>query len=252
MCLRKSRIAVRLGAVVGDEVDGVGRHHVDDVAERGGGGGGRPANTASRSPNSHGRPRQPRPIDDTVAAGRRIIASASAATQMSPLPSTGIGVDVGLELADGVPAGVAGVVLLGRAGVQGDVGDALVLADGAGAQVGEQVVAQAHAELGRDRHAVRRRRRDGGADDRRSSAGLAGTAAPPPRRVTLAAGQPKLRSTWSTRPSIAQRPTARPSSPGRSRRAAGCAAARRARTSPSARSSALPWTSAVAITISLT
>ena len=77
---------------------------------------------------------------------------------------------MGLELADGVPAGVAGVVLLGGAGVQGDVGDALVRADGAGAQVGEQVVAQAHAELGRDRHAVRRRRGDGGTDDRRAAA----------------------------------------------------------------------------------
>ena len=37
----------------------------------------------------------------------------------------------------------------------------------------------------------------------RSSAGRAGTAAPPPLRVTLAAGQPKLRSMWSTRPGVA-------------------------------------------------
>ena len=37
----------------------------------------------------------------------------------------------------------------------------------------------------------------------RSSAGLAGTAAPPPLRVTFAAGQPKLRSMWSTRPRAA-------------------------------------------------
>ena len=116
-----------------------------------------------------------------------------------------------LELGDGVPAGVAGVVLLDRAGVHGDGHDALVGADLAGPQVGEQPVVQADAELGRDRHAVRR----GGRARRpaRSPAagsGLAGTAAPPPLRVTLAAGQPKLRSMWSTSPRPHTRSTARP------------------------------------------
>ena len=85
---------------------------------------------------------------------------------MSPLPSTGIDVDVRLELADGVPAGVAGVVLLDGAGVHGDRHDALVGADLAGPQVGEQAVVQADAELRRDRHAVRVGGGDGGADDR--------------------------------------------------------------------------------------
>ena len=42
-----------------------------------------------------------------------------------------------------------------------------------------------------------------------SRRGRAGTAAPPPLRVTLAAGQPKLRSMWSTSPSPATRSTAR-------------------------------------------
>ena len=70
-------------------------------------------------------------------------------------------------------------------------------------------------------------------------------------RVTLAAGQPKLRSMWSTRPSAQS--VARPgrSSPGRCRRAAGCAVlvgAERHHASVLA----LPCTSAVAITISLT
>ena len=41
-----------------------------------------------------------------------------------------------------------------------------------------------------------------------------GRAAPPPCRVTLGAGQPKLRSTWSTRSWPTSRATARPTSSG--------------------------------------
>ena len=48
----------------------------------------------------------------------------------------------------------------------------------------------------------------------RSSARFTGSAAPPPRRVTFGAGQPKLRSTWSTRPSPTSRRTASPSTAG--------------------------------------
>ena len=44
----------------------------------------------------------------------------------------------------------------------------------------------------------------------RSRLGFAGTAAPPPLRVTLAAGQPKLRSMWSTSPRSHTPWTARP------------------------------------------
>ena len=44
----------------------------------------------ARSPNSHGRPRQPRPTTTPSQPVARIIATASAASQMSPLPSTGI------------------------------------------------------------------------------------------------------------------------------------------------------------------
>ena len=44
----------------------------------------------------------------------------------------------------------------------------------------------------------------------RRSRRFTGTAAPPPRRVTFAAGQPKLRSTWSTPDSAQSRRTASP------------------------------------------
>ena len=47
-----------------------------------------------------------------------------------------------------------------------------------------------------------------------SNAGRAGMAAPPPLRVTLAAGQPKLMSTWSTPSSAVSRVTASPTSAG--------------------------------------
>ena len=66
---------------------------------------------------------------------------------MSPLPSTGISEHRGLQLADRVPVGEPGVVLLGRAGMQGDGGDSLVDGDAAGRDVGEQRVEQTLAEL---------------------------------------------------------------------------------------------------------
>ena len=49
-----------------------------------------PANAAARSPNSHGRPRQPRPMTTPAAPVSAIMRSASSASQMSPLPSTGM------------------------------------------------------------------------------------------------------------------------------------------------------------------
>jgi hypothetical protein len=55
----------------------------------GGVGAGRPANAASSSPKSHGRPRQPRPITTPSQPVCRIIRRASLAVKMSPLPSTG-------------------------------------------------------------------------------------------------------------------------------------------------------------------
>ena len=116
-----------------------------------------------------------------------------------------------------------------------------------------QPVVQADAELRRDRHAVRARpRRPPRATIARSSAGLAGTAAPPPLRVTLAAGQPKLRSMWSTSPAPHTRSTARPIITGSEPytcRLRGCSSGPNVIIRAVL---ALPWTSAVAITISLT
>ena len=196
-----------------------------------------PASTSTRSPNSHGRPRQPRPTTTPSQPVARIIATASDASQMSPLPSTGIDGTCCLELADRVPAGVAGVVLLDGAGVQRDRRHALLGADRAGAQVGRQRRAD---PCGTWRSPARRTGAPPATAARtiaRSRPGLAGTAAPPPLRVTLAAGQPKLRSMWSTRPSS----HTRSHGPAHHRRVAAvdlqaARAARRGRTSSSARS----------------
>src|ERR1700744_5410019 len=51
---------------------------------------GRPVNAAESSANSHGRPRQPRPITTPSQPVTAIMVSASLASKMSPLPSTGM------------------------------------------------------------------------------------------------------------------------------------------------------------------
>ena len=56
----------------------------------GGVGAGAPVNAAESSANSHGRPRQPRPMTTPSHPVEAIIASASGASKMSPLPSTGM------------------------------------------------------------------------------------------------------------------------------------------------------------------
>ena len=65
-----------------------------------------PAKAAARSRKSQGRPRQPRPTTTPAAPVCSTIRSASAASQMSPLPRTGMSTCCG-ELADGVPVGRA-------------------------------------------------------------------------------------------------------------------------------------------------
>ena len=55
----------------------------------GGVGVGEPVNAADSSANSQGRPRQPRPMTTPSHPVAAIIASASLASKMSPLPSTG-------------------------------------------------------------------------------------------------------------------------------------------------------------------
>ena len=56
----------------------------------GGSCGSRPSKTSARSRKSHGRPRQPRPTTTPSQPVCRIMRSASCASQMSPLPSTGM------------------------------------------------------------------------------------------------------------------------------------------------------------------
>ncbi len=56
----------------------------------GGSAGSVPSKTCARSRKSQGRPRQPRPTTTPSQPVSRIIRSASQASQMSPLPSTGI------------------------------------------------------------------------------------------------------------------------------------------------------------------
>ncbi len=119
----------------------------------GGGDAGRPAKTAPRSANSHGRPRQPRPMTTPSQPVSAIMRTASAASQMSPLPSTGNRGHGRLQLGDGRPGGVAGVALLGGAGVEGDGGGAFRFGDQPGGDGGEEPVVDAPAELDRDRDA---------------------------------------------------------------------------------------------------
>jgi hypothetical protein len=83
--------------------------------------------------------------------------------------------------------------------VQRDRGDAEVGGDAARLEVGEVVVVDAEPQLDRDGHVA------GGPTAAATIAAYRsvrhGSAAPPPWRVTFGAGQPKLRSMWSTRPS---------------------------------------------------
>ena len=104
--------------------------------------------------------------------------------------------DVCLEGRDGIPTGRSAVELLGRAGVERDRHDPLLLGDAAGVEVGEDLVVDAHPELDGDG--------DGPAAATaartmsRSSVRCTGSAEPPPLRVTLGTGHPKFMSTWST------------------------------------------------------
>ena len=142
-----------------------------------------------------------------------------------------------LELADRVPAGVAGVVLLDGAGVQGDRHDALVGADRTGPQVG--AAGRRGGRCGTSpspgrRTARGRRARPTHDGPQQARLGRARRRHRPCGSPS-AAGQPKLRSTWSTRPRAAHAVDGPAHhARGRSRRSAGCAGARRGRTSSSA------------------
>ena len=141
-----------------------------------------PANAAARSRNSQGRPRQPRPTTTPAAPVSSTIRSASAASQMSPLPSTGMST-CATSGADRVPVGPAGVGLRDGPAVQRDRRAAGLLGDPAGVEVGQVVLVDALAGLHRHRHVVRRRGGDRRLEDpaeqtalprQRSPAALAG------------------------------------------------------------------------------
>ncbi len=140
---------------------------------------GSPAKAAARSRNSHGRPRQPRPTTTPAAPVCSTIRSASAASQTSPLPSTGMSTCSTSSPMQSQSAS-PGVALDGGAPVQRDRGGARLLGDPAGVEVGQVVLVDAAPGLHRHRHVVRRGRR---APRRRGSrrAGCASTAAPPRR-----------------------------------------------------------------------
>ena len=80
-----------------------------------------------------------------------IIASASSASKMSPLPSTGTVVTCCFEQGDLLPVGGSRVALRRGAGMQRDGGCALLGGDPARVQVGVVGVVDADAELHRHR-----------------------------------------------------------------------------------------------------
>ena len=133
----------------------------------------RPANASARSRNSQGRPRQPRPMTTPSTPVSATIRSASAASQMSPLPSTGMDT-AALRRGDGGPVGLAGVGLLRRTPVQRDRRTAGVLGDPAGVQEGLVVGVDADPGLDRHRHPVRLGRPHRRLEDHRQPVPLVG------------------------------------------------------------------------------
>ena len=105
--------------------------------------------------------------------------SASGASQMSPLPSTGMVVTCSLSSAMASHRAVARVQLLDGAGVQSDRGCTLVLGDLAGVEVGEVLVVDAKTELDRDRDAAPGRLDRGPNDSAKQRAPIGETPPPP-------------------------------------------------------------------------
>ena len=93
-----------------------------------------------------------------------IIRSASAASQMSPLPSTGMET-CAFSAADRVPVGLAGVRLLCGSAVQRDGRAAGFLGDPAGIEEGLMIMVDADPGLDRHWYAVRCGRSDGSGQD---------------------------------------------------------------------------------------
>ena len=152
---------------------------------------GRPANASASSPKSHGRPRQPRP---TTTPSQPVVPDHRQGVLGLPdvaVAEHGDRRHRRLQRGDRVPVGVAGVELLGGAGMEGDGRDALVLGDAAGVEEREVVLVDALAELDRHRDVA------GGRDDRGDDAAQQRAlerAGPPHRRD----GSPSSRGSRSS------------------------------------------------------
>ena len=98
--------------------------------------------------------------------------------------------------------------------MEGDRRRALSLGDPPRVEVGTDLLIETDPELDGDGHAVGRGAPHGRADDRGQEPAADGQRRSPPLRVTLGAGQPKLRSTCSTPKSPMSRRVASPMVPG--------------------------------------
>jgi hypothetical protein len=156
-----------------DERAGVPLHDRDDLADR--------RRPADRSPGEgvgqvaeQPRPAEaPAPDHDAVAAGlghhpQRVVGGPDVAVAEHRHAG-----QLGLEPGDRRPVGAAAVELLGRAGVQRDGRDALVLRPATGLEVGEVLVVDARAHLHGHRHRRRRRARPSGRGCRTAPGGRA-------------------------------------------------------------------------------
>ena len=161
--------ALRLAAalqmvVVRDEQLAVPDDDVRDLPSVGACGAGRPFSSADSSANSHGRPRQPRPMTTPSQPVRSIIATASMGSKMSPLPEHG---DVGDVLLSRVISSQSAVpdIAATRSGMQRNGFGAFGGGDAAGVEMGAVLVVDADAELDRHRDVGALGGADRGGDD---------------------------------------------------------------------------------------
>ena len=211
-----------------------------------------PANAAARSPNSHGRPRHPRPTTTPSQPVSRIMRSASSASQMSPLPSTGISRTrrFSAAIAAQRPRRRRAARRCARAARPQPTPSSS--RDAARVEEGQVLLVDADAELDRDRHRA--------AAARTAARTIASNSSRLPRQRRPAALARDLAHRAAevhvdvVDAVVADQPSVRRSRRrlGRRRRAAGCAASRRARSREHAASSRCPRPAPRAVIISLT
>ena len=180
----------------------------------GGGPGSRPPddesvpNTEARSPNSHGRPRQPLPTTTPSQPVTRIRRRASHGSHTSPFPKTGMVATAAFRSATAVQS----------ASPEYNCSAVRAWSDTADAPTASAIRPASRNVRWSSSVPFRNFTVTGTSPERSTAArtmasnrrGFNGMAAPPPRRVTLGIGQPKFMSTWSTRPSPTSMSTARP------------------------------------------